>query len=96
MVVSNKSIGLFPQLKGVLLVVVAAVLLANVTPVLEAAPDAKAGVNPGQTKILDPFSLVVKTVSKKPAKWIEDPNPEKLVNVPGKPRPRSGFTPGKP
>ncbi|MCD6388098.1 MAG: hypothetical protein J7L69_01715 [Desulfobulbaceae bacterium] len=61
--VSNKSVGVFPQLKGVLLFMVAAVLLVNVTPVLEAAPDSKAGVNSGQTKkILDPFKLVSASV----------------------------------
>ena len=53
-----RYVWLFTQLKSVLLFMVAAVLLVNVTPVLEAAPDAEAGVNSGLTKILDPFKLV--------------------------------------
>ena len=64
----------FTQLQGVLLLMVAAVLLVNVTPLLDAAPDAKTGVNSGQTKILDPFKLVsVSVVSTRSASGPKTP-----------------------
>jgi hypothetical protein len=54
---SDKNKVLVPDLKFVLLFMVASVLFAGFTPTLEAAPDAAAKLNPGQTQILDPFKL---------------------------------------